>query len=619
MLRPGEREHLIEMLRPPGGWRLDFAVGTTFSLDLASALMLPLSFAFCDWQKPDGQLMADPLALLEALRRYGERYAVFCQSGQIRLPSKYQPLVSFLEPCIYDVTSKGGDGVFHPKVWALRFVDSGKSVRYRVLCLSRNLTFDRSWDTGVVLDGELTERERAIAANHPLANLIAALPSLSLRRLSAAHRAGVARIADELRRVQFELPEGFTRYRFWAGGLDGRECAPFELGNRKALIISPFVSKNIVERIAEGSSETHLVSRVESLDALPRETLQQCASVRHLASELKSEAGDEAGGSVLPGEDVLDGLHAKVFIIDQGWDSSFFTGSFNATSPAFESNVEFMVELIGRRSAVGVDQMLRQARGETLFADLLQSYDPWKPGAPGDPALRRLERMVQDAKRELAEGRGRVVVTRAATQERFDLSIQWKRAPELPGNVEVRIWPITLAFDRALELRKDLRFAAVSFEALTPWIACTVTAAEGERRLAASFVLNLPLEGAPEDRHDRIIRSLIGSREQLLRYILFLLAAGDEAALSSPHLQRLIRDEADETATPGSAQVESRMGAVAWGRWPAPRFPSPLIKPCVRVSRTRLSDWLHRKAHGGWSAELMSCDDISAVTAFALR
>ena len=29
------------------------------------------------------------------------------------------------------------------------------------------------------------------------------------------------------------------------------------------------------------------------------------------------------------------------------------------------------------------------------------------------------------------------------------------------------------------------------------------------------------------------------------------------------------------------------------------RFPSPLIKPDVRVSRIRLSDWLHRTAHGG--------------------
>ena len=47
-----------------------------------------------------------------------------------------------------------------------------------------------------------------------------------------------------------------------------------------------------------------------------------------------------------------------------------------------------------------------------------------------------------------------------------------------------------------------------------------------------------------------------------------------------------------------SVPVESRMGAVAWGLWPTPRFPSPLVKPGVPISGTRLSDWLHRKAHG---------------------
>ena len=47
-----------------------------------------------------------------------------------------------------------------------------------------------------------------------------------------------------------------------------------------------------------------------------------------------------------------------------------------------------------------------------------------------------------------------------------------------------------------------------------------------------------------------------------------------------------------------SATVESRMGAVAWGLRPTPRFPSPLIKPDEPISGIRLSDWLHRKAHG---------------------
>src|SRR5690348_18036565 len=203
MLRPDERQHLLELLRPPQGCTLDVAVGTTFSLDLISALMLPLSFAFFDWEHADGELVADPLALLEALRRYGDRFTIFCQTGQTRLPAKYPPLVTFLEPCIYEVEAPDAEGVFHPKVWALRFAAEDGATRYRLLCLSRNLTFDCCWDTVVALDGELTDRTNAIAANHPLGDFIAALPSLAVKSVTPKRRQAIAKMADEIRRVRF--------------------------------------------------------------------------------------------------------------------------------------------------------------------------------------------------------------------------------------------------------------------------------------------------------------------------------------------------------------------------------------------------------------------------------
>src|ERR1700738_2735639 len=43
-----------------------------------------------------------------------------------------------------------------------------------------------------------------------------------------------------------------------------------------------------------------------------------------------------------------------------------------------------------------------------------------------------------------------------------------------------------------------------------------------------------------------------------------------------------------------TARVESMMGASTAPEGP-PRFPSPLIKPDVRISRIRLSDWFHRR------------------------
>ncbi len=375
MLRPDERAHLLDLLRPPAGCQLDFAVGTTFSLDLISALRLPLSFAFFDWERADGELVADRLALLEALRRYGDRFTVFCQSGQMRLPPKYPPLVTFLEPCIHEVQAPDPAGVFHPKVWALRFVAEDGTVRYRVLCLSRNLTFDRCWDTVVALDGELLNRTNAIASNHPLADFVAALPNLALRPLAPKRRQGVAKIADELRRVRFTWPEGFDegQCRFWAAGLDGRVAAPFGMRRDKTLIVSPFLSDSVVSDFLGGPGETHLVSRQECLQELPQDTLQRCKSVRFLAPEVVDESDDEV--FVTGSREVLDGLHAKLFVIDRGWDASVFSGSFNATAHALEHNVEFMVELVGKRSHFGVEQFLRQVKGETNFADLLHDYD----------------------------------------------------------------------------------------------------------------------------------------------------------------------------------------------------------------------------------------------------
>src|SRR4029434_4648855 len=47
---------------------------------------------------------------------------------------------------------------------------------------------------------------------------------------------------------------------------------------------------------------------------------------------------------------------------------------------------------------------------------------------------------------------------------------------------------------------------------------------------------------------------------------------------------------------PRRGRVEDGRGGL--GHAATPRFPSPLIKPDVRISRIRLSDWLPRDAHG---------------------
>src|SRR4051794_29808751 len=138
VLNPDGRHLLTDALRPPTGWRLDVAVATTYTLDLTSLLLAPLSMAAYDHAE-EGIDNAAPHELLEAIRRYAERTTVFCQAGGIHVPSTYRKLVVFAEQSVVEVAPPVGR-TFHPKIWVLRFTNAAGAITHRLLCLSRNLT-----------------------------------------------------------------------------------------------------------------------------------------------------------------------------------------------------------------------------------------------------------------------------------------------------------------------------------------------------------------------------------------------------------------------------------------------------------------------------------------------
>ena len=69
------------------------------------------------------------------------------------MPNKANPVFALLESSIFEVVLKK-ERSFHPKVWLVKYIDSNGKALYRLIVLSRNLTFDRSWDVAVVLEGE---------------------------------------------------------------------------------------------------------------------------------------------------------------------------------------------------------------------------------------------------------------------------------------------------------------------------------------------------------------------------------------------------------------------------------------------------------------------------------
>ena len=536
MLGTRERTLLLEELRPPAGYRLERAVGTSYTLDLIALLTAPLAFTFFDVHDKQGDPVADPVALLEALRRHAERITLFCQTGAIAVPKPEQTLLAYLEGSVVEVRAPLADGLFHPKVWMLKFVADGEPPIYRVLCLSRNLTFDRAWDTCLCLEGQLTGRTLGYRRNAPLSDFLAALPGLATRPLSAATLEGLRQMVEEVRRVAFRPPAPFEDFVIHPLGLSPSHAWPFPQAAR-SLAISPYLVGSVVDRLVREHGLEILVSRPEALEEIPREHLpERCYVLSPGAAVDSREADHDEAAEWPPTADTpeLTGLHAKLFVFEDGATAQLFTGSANATAAAFQLNVELLVELGGPAKRCGIAALLGEegdAKQDALRS-LLGEYTPPETPEPINEDQRALERRLE----KLVKALGGVLLT--ATVREVDAGQLYEVAlsgelPELPSGAEVRVWPVTLASEGAQRVDggrtdKFAVFEGLSFEALTGFFALEVALREGGLSANRRFTRTVELVGTPEDRKERLLRSFLKNRRQVLRLLLLLLM--DEGA-----------------------------------------------------------------------------------------
>ena len=592
MLGTRERSLLLESLRPPVGYSLDRALGTTYTLDLAALLSAPLAFTYFNYQDEDGVPTRDPVALFEALRRHAEKITLFCQAGAIAVPRPQLTLLAYLEGSIVQVRASKEGGVFHPKVWLLRYVahsdngdeadDGDGQVRYRVLCLSRNLTFDRAWDTCLALEGqvehgevegaeiengEVTDGGAAAALaerNRPLADFVRALPRLAVRPVGRGLREEADRLAEEVLQVRFEPPAPFKEVSFHPLGLPGllseahEEPWPFPPG-RRALVVSPFLSASVIGRLVREQGLDVLVSRPEELEALgsklaPDLLPEEGMFVLDARAEMDAQEGaDEAaeggagsepdhqpGGDAAGAEEVrtatLTGLHAKIFLVDYWLHGYLYVGSANATAAAFSRNVELLVELKGPKGTCGVDALLGDRDGGRVRDDglrsLLQPYT-WQEPEPADPVQQELDRAAARLARAIGAAPLSARVQEVDSGGPYELVLEG-RLPPRPEGARVTVWPATLP-GGASRLGQApggsdgpddclARFERVSFDALTAFWAWEVRLRKEGREALERFVVAVPLEGAPPDRRERLLRSLLKDRKQVLRLLLLLLS-----------------------------------------------------------------------------------------------
>lgn len=518
MLSPDDQSTLLELLEPPTGFELDVAVGFTYTLDLNALLTLPTAFAI------GGALSSDevesepqtPLELLDALRTYASKITVFCDAGRIVLPAKARSGVfSFLEQSVVPVRAPRG-GAFHPKVWVIRFTNGHGRSLHRAIVASRNLTFDRSWDTVISLDecgpsesGQTLEIESLLGACID--------GSIAVAPIREQQRKRVAALKKTIREVRFALPAGFESMKLHTSGIKSGEddAWPFPPKGKRLLVVSPFLKQGLLQELPGGWAETTIVSRGDEIDrelggifggagVEPSET----PTLRTINSSLV-DAEPESGGA-------LTGLHAKLFVVDEPLGvSRVYSGSANATNAAFKSNVEAFIEFVGKTDNVGVSTFI----GDDGIAPLLTPHS-W--GAVSD-ADEEDQSTVLDRVRNALVSVELTANVSPRPDGRFDVRY-WQEAH--PGKalgaegVRISLRPITMSgwTDSACDPPLDVTFPVAEM-AITAFLGVRLQLGSDEQ----TFLLVGQLVGLPEGRDDRTIAALLGSPERLIRYLMLLL------------------------------------------------------------------------------------------------
>lgn len=511
MLEPQARAALTDMLHPPAGFSLSHAVATTFTLDLDTALTIPLSFAARRVTADD-----DPIGILDAVRRAADRVDIFAQAGEVSIEVPPSALVAFLEPMVHPVELR--KGIFHPKVWFLEY-QRGDELAYRFVCASRNLTSDRSWDVVISLDGapatSAPARRAARETNDPLVRLLQALPKLSVAALPPKRAQRIEALARRVRDVAWAPPADMRDLRFHVWGIGDRPAPDF--WGIRGLFISPFLTDSGLTELKKGAyHQAYLVSRGPSIDSLAPATLDRKLKQTYVLDEAAEFAAtDEASNSF---RTRLTGLHAKTYIFDRQDGAHIFLGSLNATGPALHENVEVMVEVVGTASKFGVDRTLEGLK------EFLEEFE--YTGGVVETDQEKKDRNLSAALRRIAGTRLHVRVVRA---DAYELHYWREGKVTVPPDVELTWHPITRTGLLIPGLPGPSDSPTVVNELgltdITPFVIVTAKDNRGDR-FAQRTVIVAELHDDPPDRRDAVIASHLTDRAAFMRFLMLLLELG---------------------------------------------------------------------------------------------
>ncbi len=496
-----DRLNYSEVLEPNPGYELDFAVGLTYSLDLEALLGVPVALGLLG--DNDDELMKSPFYTLEAIRKSSDKLAIFCNGGNISMPQKIMSVYALLEKSVFQVKLPNKQN-FHPKLWFIKYTNDLGESYIKLVVLTRNLTFDKSIDLCVEMQGEIGESSSD--RNKPLSDMLKYVAEDTDKKCSDKKEKILSLAEDILKVKEFSTMEPFESYEFLPLGFDGYDKDSTGLfgGKNDVLIVSPFLSDSIIHEISKSAYRRALITRKGSITS----------------SILESFSGKYGEGIYITKEVLNDNeygmnqdIHAKLYHTTTDEGNYLYIGSANASYNAFHNNIEFLLKLKIKSRGMGF---------KTIFDEWLPKENcPFEKVQvmPEQSETDEDQRLVDEALKEAVHALKSAKVSE--TDGVYQVTVSAKR---IKSTETIIIAPLYRQ-DLATAIEEKTTFSNLLLKELSEFYVLSV----GNKKV----IVKIETRGIPTSlRDDGIYKSIIDTKSKFLTYISFMLSEDYAGAIS---------------------------------------------------------------------------------------
>lgn len=512
------------LLHPPEGYVMDRAVATSYSLDLEALLSIPVALFYN--KNLDGQVIEDRMDIFDAIQKSSECIHIYCQRGKIKVPLKANRLFSFIEDCVTEVLPDSQYTSFHPKIWIIRYKSSNNPILYRVLIMSRNLTFDRSYDISYCLEGFVGRRK--IGKNNPLSDYLK-----HLCKFGDFNNSDI--FINDFSKVDFQIDSPFEDFLFHPSGFSKNKNPLIEEKWTDLIIISPFLHSTPLNQIRENTTHCkYLLSRREELDKIHLDDLEGFELCSFSKLIVEGETSEEKDGMIINDEShdivMLQNIHAKLYIGDtkEGL-AKWFLGSMNLTNAAWQRNEEFLLELSGIKNKIGFRSMLKLLLGDEEDLKEPKFFEKYKrenknPIASEEFDFRKFEYALL---KMISEG-GLKANCSKMDAEGSNYRIRITLDDDVVFNEEgvtYSFLPFGYKGDEYKVLGNGIYdFNNIAIFHLSPFLIWKIHHADTD--VKKEFITKMPIS-LPDNRKGEIFRSIIQNQERFMQLIQFMLGASE--------------------------------------------------------------------------------------------